>query len=144
SSVMRKTVSKGIAFAVTPGVGIVLAAVGLAQPGPEDFATMRKRMELARPAIQKTHAVLLDQRYDLGNRAAPGPTMSRGKPLQAGPRTRLPDGITWQKLAALSPEEIKEQGLFPAGFLPLPHPHHAEGGMLFPKFHIDEIRKQEG
>ena len=27
--------------------------------------------------------------------------------------------------------------------MPLPHPNHAEGGMLFPKFHIDEIKKQE-
>jgi cytochrome c peroxidase len=28
--------------------------------------------------------------------------------------------------------------------MPLPHPNHAEGGMLFAKFHIDEIKKQEG
>jgi cytochrome c peroxidase len=28
--------------------------------------------------------------------------------------------------------------------MPLPHPNHAAGGMLFPKFHIDEIKKQEG
>ena len=44
----------------------------------------------------------------------------------------------------MTPEEIREKGLFPAGFLPLPHPNHPEGGMLFPKFHIDEIKKQEG
>ncbi len=37
----------------------------------------------------------------------------------------------------------KRRGSFPKGFLPLPHPNHAEGGMLFPKFHIDEIKKQE-
>ena len=36
------------------------------------------------------------------------------------------------------------KGVFPAGFMPLPHPNHPEGGMLFPKFHIDEIKKQEG
>jgi hypothetical protein len=30
----------------------------------------------------------------------------------------------------------------PAGFLPLPHPNHPEGGMLFPKVHIDEVKKQ--
>ncbi len=29
------------------------------------------------------------------------------------------------------------------GFFPLPHPNHPEGGMLFPKTHIDEIKKQE-
>jgi hypothetical protein len=52
--------------------------------------------------------------------------------------------MTWEKLAATSPEEIQEKGLFPKGFLPLPHPNHPEGGMIFPKFHIDEIKKQEG
>jgi len=43
----------------------------------------------------------------------------------------------------MSSDEIRDKGLFPAGFLPLPHPNHPEGGMLFPKFHIDEINKQE-
>jgi cytochrome c peroxidase len=52
--------------------------------------------------------------------------------------------MTWAKLAAMSPAEIRAKGLFPAGFLPLPHPNHDEGGMLFPRFHIDEIKKQEG
>jgi cytochrome c peroxidase len=44
----------------------------------------------------------------------------------------------------MSPEEIREKDSFPAGFFPLPHPNHPEGGMLFPKFHIEEIQKQEG
>jgi cytochrome c peroxidase len=44
----------------------------------------------------------------------------------------------------MSPEEIKERGQFPAGFEPLPHPNHPEGGMVFPKFEIDEVKKQEG
>ena len=26
--------------------------------------------------------------------------------------------------------------------MPLPHPNHAEGGMVFPQHHIDEIKKQ--
>jgi cytochrome c peroxidase len=43
----------------------------------------------------------------------------------------------------MEPAQIREQGLFPAGFLPLPHPNHPEGGMLFPKFQIDELKKQE-
>jgi cytochrome c peroxidase len=45
---------------------------------------------------------------------------------------------------ARSLDEIRDKDMFPAGFLPLPHPNHPEGGMLFPKFHIDEIKKQEG
>ena len=52
--------------------------------------------------------------------------------------------MTWEKLQAMSPEEIREKDAFPAGFFPLPHPNHPEGGMVFPKFHIEEIQKQEG
>lgn len=69
--------------------------------------------------------------------------MSRGKPIQAGVRAKLPEGMTWDKLSELTPQQIRDQGLFPIGYLPLPHPNHPEGGMLFPKFHIDEIKKQE-
>ena len=35
--------------------------------------------------------------------------------------------MTWEKLAAMSPEEIRDKGLFPKGFLPLPHPNHEVG-----------------
>jgi cytochrome c peroxidase len=69
--------------------------------------------------------------------------MSRGKAVQAGVRVKLPGGVTWEKLAEMTPDVIREKGLFPKGFLPLPHPNHNEGGMLFPKFVIDEIKKQE-
>src|SRR5271166_5496261 len=43
----------------------------------------------------------------------------------------------------MTPEKIRDENLFPKGFYPLPHPNHAEGGMVFPKFEIDEIKKQE-
>src|SRR4030095_2707146 len=43
----------------------------------------------------------------------------------------------------MPPGEIQGKDRFPEAFLPLPHPNHPEGGMLFPKFHIDEIKKQE-
>src|SRR5947199_10404084 len=82
--------------------------------------------------------------YDYENLADKNVTMSRGKPVQESIRARLPQGMTWEKLQAMSPEEVHEKGVFPAGFFPLPHPNHAEGGMVFPKFHIQEIQKQEG
>jgi cytochrome c peroxidase len=44
----------------------------------------------------------------------------------------------------MSPKEIRDEGLWPKGFLPLPHPNHPEGGTVFPQHHIDEIKKQEG
>jgi cytochrome c peroxidase len=103
-----------------------------------------QRMKGAKSAVMKRQMALLAERYDLANRAAPGVTMSRGKPVQGGVRAKLSAGMTWEKLATLPPEQVREQDALPAGFLPLPHPNHAEGGMLFPQFHIDEIKKQEG
>ncbi len=70
--------------------------------------------------------------------------MSGGiRAVQEGVRAKLPDGMTWQELAEMTPEEIRGKDLWPKGFFPLPHPNHPEGGMVFPKFHIDEIEKQE-
>jgi hypothetical protein len=72
---------------------------------------------------------LLGARYDLGDHAATGVTMSRGKPVQDSVRVKLPGGVTWEALAQMIPEEIRTKGLFPAGFLPLPHVNHPEGGI---------------
>ena len=110
----------------------------------EGFEAIMARMKAAKPGVMKRHMDLLGERYDLGNRPAMGMTMSRGKPIQEGVRVRLPKDMTWGKLASASPEEIKSKDLFPAGFYPLPHPNHPEGGMVFPKFHIEEIKRQEG
>lgn len=110
----------------------------------EDFETLMKRMSAAKADIMKRHMALLEERYDLSNRPAPGVTMSRGKAVQAGVRVKLRKGMTWEKLAQTPAEEIREKDLLPLGFMPLPHPNHTEGGMLFPKFHIEEIKKQEG
>ena len=110
----------------------------------EPLASTMARMKAAQPAIQKRQADLLAERYDLANRPAAGATMSRGKPIQEGVRVKLPAGTTWDQLATMSPSEIRDRNLLPAGFYPLPHPNHAEGGMVFPKFEIEEIKKQEG
>jgi cytochrome c peroxidase len=109
----------------------------------ETFSSIMARMSAAKPDIMKRQMSLLEQRYDLSNNAAPGVTMSRNKPIQQGVRVKLPAGMTWDQLAKLSPDQIKARDVFPAGFLPLPHPNHPEGGMLFPKAEIDEIKKQE-
>jgi len=110
----------------------------------ENFATILARMQAAKAEVMKRQMDLLNERYDLSDHPAQGVTMSRGKPIQEGVRVKLPQGVTWDKLAAMTPEEIREKDLFPAGFFPLPHPNHPEGGMVFPKFEIDEIKKQEG
>lgn len=109
----------------------------------EDFQTIVKRMEAEKPSLAKRHQDLLNQRYDLTNKPSKTLTMTGGKPVQEGVRTKLPAGVTWDSLTKMSPEDIRAKNLFPAGFLPLPHPHHAEGGMLFPQFELDEIKRQE-
>lgn len=110
----------------------------------ELFETVMKRMQAAKAAVEQRHKQLLSDRYDLADRPAPSVTMSKGKPVQAGVRIKLPNGVTWSSLAAMSPDEIKSKGLWPQGFYPLPHPNQAEGGMLFPKFQIEVVKKQEG
>lgn len=108
----------------------------------EDFDAVVKKMQKQKPEFAERHQKLLKERYDLADRPAQGATMSRGKPIQDGVRVTLPEGTTWEKLATMSPDAIKRQELWPAGFFPLPHPHHEEGGMLFPKQQIDEVKKQ--
>lgn len=111
----------------------------------ESFQTTVDRMEAAKPQVMERQMKLLSERYALGNQPARGVTMSRGKPVQEGVRVKLPPGVrSWDELGAMTPEEIRQKGLWPKGFLPLPHPNHPEGGMLFPKHHIDEIKRQEG
>src|SRR6267378_3850018 len=109
----------------------------------EDFATTMQRMQVAKPAIEQRQQQLLQERYDLSNHPASGVSMSRGKPIQAGVRVKLPNGTTWESLTRMSAQDIRAKGLFPAGFMPLPHPNHPEGGMVFPRFQIEEIKKQE-
>src|SRR5687768_6530842 len=124
----------------------VLAAIFLAAlpatAAEETFDALVKRLQSEKPGFAERHKKLLAERYDLADRAAEGVTMSRGKPVQAGVRVKLPAGQTWEKLAAMSPAEIKSQNLWPAGFFPLPHPHHEAGGMIFPQPAIDETKVQ--
>jgi cytochrome c peroxidase len=109
----------------------------------ESFASTMARMKAAKEGVNKKHADLLASRYDLSNKPAQGVTMTRGKPVQTGARAKLKDGMSWDRIGQMTPDQIRQADAFPAGFLPLPHPNHPEGGMLFPKFHIDEINKQE-
>ncbi|MGE3244433.1 MAG: cytochrome B6 [Pirellulales bacterium] len=109
----------------------------------ESLAQTIERMEAAKPTIEARQKSLLEERYDLSDKPADGAKMFRGKAIQAGARAKLPEGVTWEELGKMPPEEIKSSGKWPAGFYPLPHPNQPEGGMVFPKFHIDEIKKQE-
>ena len=43
----------------------------------------------------------------------------------------------------MSPDDVREKGLLPAGFFPLPHPHHEVGGMVFPQMQLKQVPRLE-
>jgi cytochrome c peroxidase len=107
----------------------------------EPFEKVMARDKAQKAAVMKRHMDLLNERYDLSRKVTTEVTMSRGKPLPVGPTARLKGGLTWEKLDGLTPEEIKENGWFP--YLPLPHPNHTTGGMLFPQMEIKQFSRLE-
>ena len=121
---------------------VVLWSASRLSGADEPFPVLIQRLQTEKPVFAARQRALLEARYDLVDRAVTGATQSRGKRMQQGVRVRLPKGMTWDQLAALSPGEVKARQLWPAGFLPLPHPHHEDGGMVFPRFLIDETRRQ--
>jgi cytochrome c peroxidase len=108
-----------------------------------DFPTLMDTKIAEKPEAMQRQLELLELRYDLGDFPSTL-VMTHGKPVQHGVRVKLPDGLSWDDLASLTPDQIKERGLFPAGFRALPHPKQPEGGMLFPRSTIDEVLAQTG
>ena len=118
-----------------------LGAVALAQQGkvvssygPTNQDVNFEQIKASRMAVKaeraQEHAKLLNARYDLAKKTSAEVLMSGGKPIPVGPTAKL-QGMTWEQLDKMTPEEIKENGLFP--YKPLPFADHAEGGMLFPE-----------
>jgi cytochrome c peroxidase len=134
------------AIVLTGGLALIGQEPEKNRNAPDDpqskFQETLKKMSAEKPAHMAAARAHLAERYDLSNRPAPGVTMTRGKAVQDGVRVKLPSGITWQQLAALTPDEVRRRNVWPLGFLPLPHVHHPEGGMLFPQVHIDEVKRQ--
>lgn len=110
----------------------------------EPFEKILTRQSAEKPLVMARQMELLNRRYDLSNKPSQNTKMSRGKPLQEGVRVKLPTGVSWSDLVEMTPEKIKEKNIFPEGFLPLPHINQNEGGMVFPKSHIEEVHNQEG
>lgn len=102
--------------------------------GPTNQDVTFEQIKESRMAVKATraqeHKAMLDSRYDLSKNVSTGATMSGGKAIPAGPTAKL-QGVSWDQLGKMSPEQVKEKGLFP--YKPLPFADHAEGGMLFPE-----------
>lgn len=85
-----------------------------------------------RTDVMSRHRKYLIARYDLSGRTDPKLTMSGGRKLvPIGPTALLPEGLTWEQLGRMRPEEIKRRSIFP--YTPLWHPLQEIGGMVFPQ-----------
>jgi len=82
----------------------------------EDFFTIHDRMSAAKGEVMKRQVDLLTERYDLSNRPAQVVVMDRRKAVQEGVRMKLPAGITWTQLTAMTPEQIRDRGYSLTGF----------------------------
>jgi len=111
--------------------------------GRESFQAVMAKDKADKESVMARQKKLLEERYDLTPRPDGKVTMSRGKPIQVGPTAKLPEGLTWEQLTAMASDEIREKGLFPKGFLPLPHPKHEVGGMVFPLMEIKQFARLE-
>ena len=132
---------------------IAIAVALAADPLPPDatyrplptqpFSAVKASDEAQKSKVMQRQAATLSARYDLSNR--PTDTLMSGgrKAVQGGVRVKLPQGTTWDALAQLSPEDIKERNLLPEGFRPLPHVKQPTGGQVFPNKQIDEVARQE-
>lgn len=97
-------------------------------------AEIMKKETAAKPQVMAKQRELLERRFNLEPRQDSEARMSRGKPLCVGPTARLTEGLTWDKLAAMRPEDIRQKGVFPYGSLP--HPLQTNGGQVFPEMQI--------
>lgn len=107
------------------------------------FDEMYKKDVEEKEKFAERQKALLEERYDLSDTPSEIMMSAGRRAVQKGVRVKLPDGVTWEQLASMTPEEIKEKGLFPKGFLPLPHAKHESGGQVFPKDHIDSMLELE-
>jgi cytochrome c peroxidase len=99
------------------------------------FEEAYKKDVADKPKVMETQRRLLESRYDMTPHLSPDVRMTRGKPIPVGPTARLARGASWEQLAAMSPAEIKRNGMFP--YPPLPHPKQVQGGQVFPKMQTD-------
>jgi hypothetical protein len=106
-----------------------------------EHAAQARRVQTKAAFLRPIVGVEVESRYNLTARQDPNVKMSRGKPVPVGPTAKLGDGVTWDRLAAMKPEDIRSRNLFP--YLALPHPKHATGGQVFPQMQLSMFPRLE-
>ena len=107
----------------------------------EPFEVVLARDKAAKSKVNAAAQRLLEERYELRRRVDESVRMTRGKPIPVGPTAKLKSGISWEELGRMIPEEIQRRDAFP--YLPLPHPNHPVGGMLFSQTEIKTLPRLE-
>ncbi len=103
--------------------------------GEETYQAMMEKDKADKASVVERQRKLLEERYNLTPKVDKQVTMTRGKPIAVGPAAKLPEDMTWDKLATFSPEEIRQKNLFPKGYLPLPHPRAHERAFVLAPWH---------
>ena len=106
--------------------------LGAMKPGTT-FEDIYRAGVAGKPKVMATQRQLLESRYHLEPKLDPVAKMSRGKPLPVGPTARLPEGMDWEALAAMSPAEVRRKDIFPYKALPHPAQGGGLGGQVFPQ-----------
>jgi cytochrome c peroxidase len=107
----------------------------------EPFDVVRARDKANKAGVMAAHQQFLEERYNLSKHVDENVRMTRGKPIPVGPTAKLKSGVTWEQLGRMSPDEIRDKGLFP--YLPLPHVNHPVGGMVFSQTEIKALPRLE-
>ncbi|MFY0685637.1 MAG: cytochrome C [Cyclobacteriaceae bacterium] len=95
----------------------------------DEWLTFHKKQK---PELMTDVREYMNSRFDFSGETIEGQFMSGGrKAIMAGPIANLPKGVrTFEDLAKMSPEEMKEKDLFP--YKPLAHPLQSIAHMVFP------------
>ncbi|TWU16093.1 cytochrome B6 [Allorhodopirellula heiligendammensis] len=109
----------------------------------EDFQATFEADKQQKADVMDKQGQLLKQRYELADNPSDAMMSAGRKPVQQGVRVKLPDGLSWNELADMKPDQIKQNDLFPMGFRPLPHTKHGTGGQVFPQDQVDAIAEAE-
>ena len=111
----------------------------LRMPFPEWLAYHR----VNKPKLMSDVTAYMSSRFDFSERTIDGAYMSGGrKGIPAGPVARLtPDLCTFEGLASLSPDAIKQRDVFP--YKPLAHPLQSTAHMLFPRMWVEAHPEHE-
>jgi cytochrome c peroxidase len=123
-----------------PGFDFYRDPLNAKRPG-QTFEEVMNADVAEKAKVMETQRELLARRYDLAARLDSSAAMARGKRLAVGPTAKLAPGMSWDALARMRPQEIKERAIFP--YPPLPHPKQTAGGQVFPQVQVKMFPRLE-